>query len=85
MDSARNVKAKAQQDVQQIFVSKARVHAGPPKSHQFWNFKSICALLQEAKIDVEEVINWTKAKDGLGYIIYYRGEAASEKKQMLLH
>ena len=70
---------------QRIFVSRAKVLAGPPSPHQHWNYSSIAALLRSAGVDVEEVCNWSKAPDGLGYFIFYYGEAASETKQLALH
>ena len=68
-----------------IFVSMSKVHDGPPKPHEKWNFISIRDLLRSAKVEVEEVINWTKAPDGLGYYIYYYGALPSEQAQRMLH
>lgn len=73
------------QKAERIFISRAKVIAGPPPPHQKWNFGSIAALLRSVGIDVSEVINWTKAPDNIGYFVFYIGEAASEKKQLSLH
>lgn len=67
-----------------ILVSLNKVKGGPPPPHARWNFESLCALLRGAKIDVERVVNWTKAPNGAGYIIYFHGEAPTELARLKL-
>ena len=58
-----------------ILVSVAAMKAGPPPPFRFWNQPgAMLAFLRQLGIDAEDFINYTRAKYGAGFILYYRGE-----------
>lgn len=69
---------------EKVLISMRRVKEGPPPPWTAWNFDSILALLRSVGIDVEQIVNWTRAPNGTGFLIYYRGESITEAKQLLL-
>lgn len=71
------------EEAQQIFIAMERVNAGPPAPWRMWNQPGcMLAYIRGLGIDAEDVINYTRAPDRLGFIIYYRGAAPTARQKM---
>jgi hypothetical protein len=73
-------KVPAGEQAQSVLITTAEVNAGPPAPFMRWDFHSIRALLRKKGIDVETIVNWCRAPDGLGFLVYYYGEEATAVK-----
>lgn len=66
-------------EVQSIFIAREAYVNGPPGGGE-WTPAKILQFLRGRGIDAERFVNWTRAKNRIGIILYYEGEEPTEEK-----
>lgn len=69
--------------IEEVFIPHAVIHQFPPMPGPAVA-REIIRMLRECGIDPLEIRNWTRARNGAGYLLYYRGAAPTMAARMKL-